>query len=226
MRAETAPRKKTGKVLITAGPTVEYLDPVRYISNRSTGVMGYSIAREFLSAGYEVCLITGPVGIRTPMGAEVVNVTTAREMLRELKKRIRDARCIVMAAAVCDFRPEAVSKEKIKKDRVAAIKVVKNPDILKELGRSRGLVKVGFALETGLNEENAVKKLKNKSLDLVVLNSAGKGNLPFGETVTDYILIGKNGDRQEVRGAGKRKIAGIIFRKTAGLLGEKRYDAG
>lgn len=220
-------QKRPGKnrnVIVTAGPTVEFLDPVRYITNRSTGTMGYSIAKEFISAGFPVCLITGPVCIKPPRGAEVVKVSTAKEMLEEVNKRKALCDCLVMAAAVCDFRPKRVEKKKIKKDNFRGIKFIKNCDILRTLRKDRGFVKIGFALETDSVRENGKKKLKAKGLDLIVANSVSKNSDPFGESVTDYFLLAKNGEGKVFERKNKTKIARIIFEEAKDLMRKDGYD--
>ena len=210
------------KILVTAGPTRENIDPVRYITNRSTGNMGYRIAEECLKKGFSVCLVTGPVELAPPEGAEAVKVESAAEMRREVKKRIASCDGIIMSAAVCDFRPEREKKGKIKKKGPIDIKFVKNPDILKEIGTRKGLVKVGFALETGNGIRNGEKKLREKGLDLIILNELKRGARPFGDGKCDYVLMGEDGGMRKVMGAGKKKIAAVIAREPAKLIGRKK----
>lgn len=181
--------KKIHKVLVTAGPTREPIDPVRFLSNRSTGEMGYRIASESAKRGHQVCLVTGPVNITPPEGIEVVNVMTALEMRDEVLKRTAESDCIIMAAAVCDYRPETASTQKIKKSGSLNVNFVKNPDILGELMGKEDLVKVGFALETENATENGISKLKAKNLDLIVINTVGEGSDPFGGGSVDYTMI-------------------------------------
>lgn len=224
---KATPQKRPGKnrkVIVTAGPTVEYLDPVRYITNRSTGTMGYSIAKEFISAGFPVCIITGPVCVKKPHGAEVVEVSTAREMLEEVNKRKTLCRCLIMAAAVCDFRPQKTEKKKIKKNDLTGIKFIKNCDILMALRKDRGFVKIGFALETDSVRENGKKKLKAKGLDLLVANSVSENSDPFGNSVADYLLFSKNGEEKAFKRKNKTKIARIIFEEAKDLMRKDEYD--
>ena len=161
-------RKKHAKkkVVVTAGPTVEPIDPVRFFSNFSTGEMGYQIAKACCDAGFETCLITGPVNVTPPRGVKLVRVNTAREMRTSVLREIKGATCLIMAAAVCDFRPEKVSAAKIKKTGSLTLRLVKNPDILSDVGQRKGLIKIGFALETDRAAANAAGKLKAKKLDL------------------------------------------------------------
>lgn len=221
------PRKKekfstsSGKVLITAGPTIEPLDPVRFISNRSTGTMGYELALECLRRDFEVCLVTGPAQAEPPEGAEVIRVETAMEMLSSVKKKADDCDCLIMSAAVCDFRPEEVKEKKIKKSDFLELKLVKNPDILTELKGIKRLAKIGFALETDHVLESGVKKLGSKDLDLIVINSITKNNDPFGEGRNSYTLVDRKGEMREFRNQTKKQIAQVIVTEVEGLLRHK-----
>ena len=206
------------KILVTAGPTLERIDPVRYISNRSTGTMGYSLAEEFIARGFAVCLVTGPVDLVPPGAAETVEVETAAEMLKEVKKRINTCIAIVMSAAVCDFRPRRRKASKIKKEDALELQLVRNPDILKEIGTRKGLVKVGFALETSNGLNSGRKKLKDKGLDLVVVNELKEGSEPFGAGTCAYTLIARSGTETKIKPAGKKRIAGIIADEVEKLM--------
>ncbi|MFH1664704.1 MAG: phosphopantothenoylcysteine decarboxylase [Candidatus Omnitrophota bacterium] len=206
-------------ILVTAGPTIEPLDPVRYLSNRSSGAMGYYIAGECASKGYKVCLISGPSNLTPPDGVEIIKAETAGDMERAVMERIDEADAIVMAAAVCDFRPEEEQGHKIKKERDGLVlKLVRNPDILAEIGLRKGLVKVGFALESRNAVENAANKLENKGLDFIVVNTVGEGMDPFGddgkisgtERFLRYDILDKNGGLRQFEGITKRQMAGLI----------------
>lgn len=199
------------KILITAGPTVESIDPVRFISNLSTGVMGYELAAASIKRGFEVCLVSGPVRLSPPEGAEVVNVTTARQMRDEVIKRIDYVDCVIMAAAVCDFRPADAREQKIKKGGKIVLELAQNPDILKEIGKRKGLVKAGFALETENAVENAGKKLDEKGLDLIVVNKKGAEEDPFGNGEKTFTLIDKARNTRTLEGVTKDKCAEIIL---------------
>lgn len=216
----TSPKrvKRPRKVIVTAGPTLEHIDPVRYISNKSTGLMGYSIAGECLKKGFSVCLISGPVSLEAPHGAQVVRVTTAHEMLRELTARSVSCDCVIMAAAVCDFRPAKIEKRKIKKKDELNIKFVKNKDIIGSLHNKKGFGKIAFALETDNSVREAETKLKNKGLDLIVLNTVGKGADPFGESVADYVLMAKNGEKRNFEKKNKKQIARIIVDEASKIM--------
>ncbi|HUR28645.1 MAG TPA: phosphopantothenoylcysteine decarboxylase, partial [Planctomycetota bacterium] len=162
-------------VVVTAGPTREYVDPVRYLSNESSGRMGFAIAAALRRRGASVVLIAGPVTLATPKGVERVDVTSAREMHAAVKGAFRSAHALVMAAAVADWRPaKKLAGKWRKKDggaRTARLELTRNPDILASVARSKGeRLVVGFALETGDGERRAQAKVRRKNLDYVVLN--------------------------------------------------------
>lgn len=162
------------KFLITAGPTREYIDPVRYISNASSGKMGYELAKVASKKGMEVILITGPVSIKPPDGVKVVNVLSADEMFAKVKASLAKCDIIIGAAAVSDYKPSKIQKHKIKKQSSdTTIELTKNPDILGYLGRKKfASILVGFALETKNLLKSARLKLKEKNLDLIIANYA------------------------------------------------------
>ena len=159
-------------LIVTAGPTVEPIDPVRYITNRSSGKMGYAIAAAAASRGAKVFLISGPVAIKAPGDVELIKVQTAEEMRRAVLEKYPQADGVIMAAAVADYRPRTAAGQKIKKrEDFMSIELEKNPDILAELGvKKQHQYLVGFAAETQDLEANAVQKLKNKNLNLLVAN--------------------------------------------------------
>lgn len=167
-------QKSAMKVLITAGPTREYIDPVRFISNPSTGKMGYLIAEECIKKGYEVILISGPAYLEVPSGfKKYIRVETAEEMKEAVLNYFPESDVLIMSAAVSDWRPAKKSKEKIKRKKEWKLKLVPNPDILKEVAKIKrdGQKVVGFALETEDIIKNARKKLNEKKLDLIVANT-------------------------------------------------------
>lgn len=208
-------------ILVTAGPTREPLDPIRYISNYSTGVMGYAIAEECLRRGFKVYLISGPVDIDPPDGVETEQVVTAEEMKARIMDLLDKCDCIIMTAAVCDFRPEQVQNEKIKKreqHEQMVLKLKKNPDILAEIGRKEGLIKVGFALETEMSDIYGRQKLEEKELDMIIINRKGDDTDPFGEGNNDYTVMDPGDTVQYIKDIDKRKMAGIIVDKVTGLL--------
>jgi phosphopantothenoylcysteine decarboxylase/phosphopantothenate--cysteine ligase len=166
------------RVLVSAGPTVEDLDPVRYLSNRSSGRMGYALAERAVKRGASVTLVTGPVSIQPPRGCEVVRIRSASELRDAMMERRAEVDAIVQTAAVADYRPVARSQHKLKKTDTLTIELIKNPDILEELGRTRVGVRpilVGFKLETRNLLDYAREMLVKKHLDLVVANQAEDG---------------------------------------------------
>ena len=182
------------RVIVTAGPTVEPIDAVRYISNPSSGKTGFAIAREAQERGATVVLVTGPVNLEDPQGVEVVHVKTAQQMFDEVDKRFDSCDVAVFTAAVSDYRPERVSPRKLKKgaddSALAELKLVENPDILATMGsrKTRAQVVVGFAAETDDVEDNARVKLSRKNADLIVANdvSGGRG---FGADDNRVMLV-------------------------------------
>ncbi len=179
------------KVLITAGPTYEPIDPVRFIGNHSSGKMGFELANRALDLGAEVVLVTGPTHLDlNHSGLKLIRVKSAEEMYAEVLKYYSDMDIAIASAAVSDYRPENTFDKKIKKDSdTLTLKLVKNPDILKTLGqRKKDQILIGFALETNNELENARKKLHNKNLDLIVLNSLNDEGAGF-KTDTNKISI-------------------------------------
>jgi phosphopantothenoylcysteine decarboxylase/phosphopantothenate--cysteine ligase len=166
------------RILITAGPTHEDLDPVRFLGNRSSGRMGYAVAAQALRRGAEVTIVSGPVHLPVPSGAEVVRVRSATEMHEAVMSRFDRFDVVIMAAAVADYRPDQRQAQKIKKGASLKLDLVRNPDILADVGAKRAeqpSVLVGFALETEHLEEAARKKLEQKAADLIVANEASAG---------------------------------------------------
>ncbi len=179
------------RVLITAGPTQEDIDPVRFISNHSSGKMGYALAEAFSNAGSEVSLISGPVRIEPPGVSELVRVRSAREMYEAAESRYRNCDLVIFAAAVADYTPVTRSAEKIKKQEESlTMELKKTVDIAADLGRkkTRGQLMMGFALETNNELENAWNKLQKKNLDFIVLNSLNDAGAGF-ELETNKVLV-------------------------------------
>ncbi|MFH1305456.1 MAG: phosphopantothenoylcysteine decarboxylase [Candidatus Omnitrophota bacterium] len=208
----------SGKILVTAGPTVEPLDPVRFISNHSTGTMGYEIAAACARNGFDVCLVSGPVGLEAPAGVKMVNVLTAREMRRAVVKHLNGCGCIVMAAAVCDFSPAKKNRSKIKKRETLTLKLRKTPDILAEIRSRRDIAKVGFALETHDALRNARAKLRAKKLDLIIVNTLDAKSNPFGGGIKKYRILDKDGIIRDFGRITKKRMASIIAREVKKLL--------
>ena len=205
---------KGKKVIITAGPTQEAIDPVRFIGNHSSGKMGYAIAQTFIREGAEVNLISGPSSLEKPSGIEnFISVNSAEEMFKETEKIYSEADIIVFAAAVADYRPKKVAKEKIKKKAEdMSIEMEKTIDIAKTLGEKKqpNQLNIGFALETENEEANALKKLKNKNFDLIVLNSLRDENAAFGHNTNKVKIYGQKGLVEESELLSKSKVADII----------------
>lgn len=209
------------RVMVTAGPTVEPIDPVRYISNRSSGKTGYAIARAAALRGADVTLVSGPVSLPAPEGVRVVRVRTAHEMLEAAEGAFRDADIAVFAAAVADMRPRAVSDRKLKKsldgDELGAIELVENPDILATLAaRKDRQVVVGFAAETNDVVPNAEAKLAAKRADFVVANQVGEG-MAFG-TDDNAVWFVDAEEIEELPRMPKSRLADEILDKAVQFL--------
>jgi phosphopantothenoylcysteine decarboxylase/phosphopantothenate--cysteine ligase len=208
---------KGKKVLITAGPTYEAIDPVRFIGNHSSGKMGYAIASAFKNAGAEVTLITGPTNIDKPVGlANIIEVTSAEEMHAAADKHFSKTDIAVLSAAVADYKAATQATEKIKKtddSNEMMLRLVKTPDIAKSLGAKKKAHQqiIGFALETENEESNAKKKLQNKNFDLIVLNSLRNEKSAFGYDTNQVKIFDKNGLKYESALLPKSEIAQIIL---------------
>lgn len=203
-------KTKPIRVLITAGPTREYIDPVRYISNDSSGRMGFALAQAAQELGGDVTLIAGPVGLETPVGVRGIAVTTAGEMHRAALREAKGADIIIMAAAVADWRPKGTRRSKMKKGaKPPRLELVENPDILSDLCKRRrdSQTIVGFALETADLEKNARRKLKRKGCDWIVANKAKA----IGACVSKAILIGKDGKKISLPRLPKEDLAVVIL---------------
>jgi phosphopantothenoylcysteine decarboxylase/phosphopantothenate--cysteine ligase len=200
-------------VLVTAGPTVEDIDPVRFVSNRSSGKMGYRLAEAARDRGATVVLVSGPTSLPAPQGVEVVPVRSTEEMQRAVEARAGRATVVIAAAAVSDYRPVWASGSKIKKtDGGLKLDLVRTPDILEGLGRAKGgRVLVGFAAETEDLLANARKKLEAKNLDLVVANDVTTEGAGFGGDTNAVVLLRRDGGRSEVPLASKREVAERIL---------------
>lgn len=222
-RTDSEKKLKGKKVLITAGPTIEAIDPVRFISNHSTGKMGFALAEAFLQQGAEVTLIKGPTPTELNVhGIRTISVTNAYQMHDETIMRAKDADIIVMAAAVADYTPEQVSAGKLKKQagEILEIKLIKTPDILKELGERKrlGQILVGFALETEQEMINALDKLHNKNLDLIVLNSLQDEGAGFGHDTNQVTIISRKGEAKRFGLKLKKEVAQDIINEILHIL--------
>ena len=213
------------KILVTAGPTREPLDPVRYLSNRSSGKMGYAIARAALAAGHEALLISGPVAIPVPADARLVPVTTSEEMFEVVHAWVGWADVCVLCAAVADFRPARVEPQKIKKDGRAAytLELVPTRDILRSLrdyapaaGQRRPVV-VGFAAETNALAENARRKLREKGCSLIVANDVSREDIGFESDENELFLFFASGEERTLGRAKKEALAEDLIKIFCGI---------
>jgi len=209
-----APKDFAGEtLLITAGPTQEPLDPVRYLSNRSSGRMGYALAEAAQARGARVILVSGPVSLQPPAGVEVVSVRTAAEMRDAVFAHLDPATIIVKCAAVADFRPSAAAAEKIKKTGAPlSLELEPTPDILAELGQKRGnRLLIGFAAETENLREYARRKLAAKNCDMIVANLVGQSDSAFEADSNEVLLALPSGEFIPIERAPKREIADRIL---------------
>lgn len=198
------------KAFVSAGPTYEPLDPVRFIGNHSSGKMGVAIATELYNRGAEVTLVAGPVDVESCAGIKIIKVTTAREMYEASVNAFKNADIGIMAAAVADYTPVKKSKQKIKKSgEKLVLELKQTPDILKELGHQKRnkQVLVGFALETTDEKKNALQKLKNKNADLIVLNSLNDKDAGFGKDTNKITIFEKGGREFQFKAKPKQEVA-------------------
>ena len=209
------------RILVTAGPTHEPIDPVRFIGNRSSGTMGVAVAAEAARRGADVTLVLGPGTVPPPVGADVVHVETADEMHAAVTARAGDADVVVMAAAVADFRPKSVADVKLKKESgVPELVLEPTPDIIAELGEAKrtGQILVGFAAETGDVEAAGTEKLRRKHLDLLVANVVGRAGTGFGSSTNDALIIGPTGTVGPMRTWTKGELARAIVDRARDAL--------
>ncbi len=211
------------RILVTAGPTQEPVDPVRYIGNRSSGKMGFAIAAAACARGAEVTLIAGPVGLETPEGVQRVDVRTAADMHREVLARFPGCDILFMAAAVADFTPAHPAGQKIKKgnDRTKSLRLdlVKTEDILSAAGKGKGSrIVVGFALETENELENARVKLRAKGADFIILNSAVREGAGFGAETNIVTILDAAGGEERTEKLPKERIAHLLLDRVRARL--------
>ena len=201
------------RVLVTAGPTRELIDPVRFVTNRSSGRMGYAVAEAAAARGAEVVLVSGPVAIDAPSGVTIVRVETAAEMAKATLERVEWSTLIVKSAAVADYRPTAVADRKIKKSgETMTIELEKTQDILAAVGAVKGdRMLVGFAAETDDLVANARKKLESKNADLIVANDVTLDGAGFDGDTNIAVIVGRNGQADELPMMSKRKLADRIL---------------
>lgn len=205
---------KGKKVVVTAGPTYENIDPVRFIGNYSSGKMGMAIADEFARRGADVSVVAGPVSVMpSHPDVKIIHVTSACQMLQECEKVAVDADCVILAAAVADYAPVAQADRKIKREdkESLTIELKRNPDIAATIACNKGnKVVVGFALETDHEEENAISKLKRKNLDFIVLNSLNDPKAGFMKDTNKVTVIGADGSKRSFPAKLKSEVAADI----------------
>ncbi len=213
------------KVLVTAGPTREALDPVRFISNRSSGKMGMAVAAAALKAGHDVTLITGPVSVDPPAGAGVIRVTTAAEMLAATKKAVQGCDVLVMAAAVADWRPKIIAKQKAKKAAgPPCIEWEPTQDILKTIAPLKKISQVfcGFAAETERIEPEAKRKLREKNLDAIFANDVSQKDRGFESDFNALTLYLSNGKVRRRARTTKTKCAEWVWGVVEEIFAQKK----
>ncbi len=222
-------KKKKINAIVTTGPTKEYLDPIRYISNESSGKQGFEIALELSRLGIKTTLISGPTNLNYGNDIKIKKVISANEMLDAVKKRL-PADIAVCAAAVSDFRPTFIKKNKIKKNsEINEIKIEKNPDILSYLGknnRHRPKLLVGFSAETENLIKNSTKKMQEKFCDIIIANDVSKKDFGFNRNLNEVTIIDKNGKIQKIKKNSKKFIASLIAKKIVDtfLSNEKSFN--
>lgn len=209
--------------VVTAGPTREHLDPVRFLSNPSTGRMGFAVARAARAAGHDVTLVAGPVALDTPRGVRRVDVVSAREMLAAVRRALAAAPAggrtvLVMTAAVADWRPARRAARKLKKGEMSGVlRLTRNPDILKTLARRPGLIRIGFAAETGAPEAEAARKCREKNLDLIVGNDVSRADSGFGVDTNCVVFVTPDGRAERLPLLRKDAVARRLVRRAEAL---------
>jgi phosphopantothenoylcysteine decarboxylase/phosphopantothenate--cysteine ligase len=213
---------KKKRILVTAGPTYEAIDPVRYVGNRSSGKMGFAIANAAAQRGAEVTLIAGPTHLETPRNVTRIDVESAHEMLTAVLAHTKKTDAVIMAAAVADYKPANPAKHKIKKhsgNKSLELQLETTTDILATLGKKkRSMMLIGFALETKDGLAGAKEKLRKKNLDLIVLNSFGKQNRVFGSNLNMIAMIDKRGKVEQLPIMPKFDVANKILNKLKTFL--------
>lgn len=219
-----APKDLKGvKILVTAGPTEEPLDPVRFITNLSSGKMGYALASTAHARGAKVTLISGPTSLSLPPAEKIIKIRTAQEMYKAVLDHYKKVDVIIKAAAVADYRPKAIAKEKIKKDRkTISLELEKNPDIISEVGKHKGnRILVGFAMETQNLLENARGKLLKKNMDLIVANNLREEGAGFRTDTNIITMIDRAGDTESLGKMTKIEAAHAILDRVKKIAGKK-----
>lgn len=212
------------RCLITAGPTREFFDPVRFVSNPSSGKMGYALAVAARECGWRVDLVSGPVALAAPAGVTVYPVVTGAQMLAEVERLFESCDVLVMCAAVCDFRPVVRHEKKVKKDDASALQVAfeRVPDILAKMAAIKaGRLVVGFAAETHEVEAYAWGKLREKHLDYIVANDVSAAGCGFGADTNAAWLLGRDGTREFFGSQSKEALARSLLTRLAAVVPQK-----
>ncbi len=221
--AATSP-KKLKRILITAGPTREMLDPVRFLSNLSTGEMGYAVARSARAAGYQVTLISGPTNLKPPAGVRFVPVISASDMQRACRRYFPASDALVMSAAVCDFTAARKNSQKIHRTKTREMYLMQTPDIVAGLGEQKGnRLVIGFCLETKDWLKSARRKIQSKNLDGIVANYYSSSHVPFGNRRINTAFMDRAGKSDFLRQKSKREIAKRLLKWLENLQ-EKRFS--
>ncbi|MBX9984735.1 MULTISPECIES: bifunctional phosphopantothenoylcysteine decarboxylase/phosphopantothenate--cysteine ligase CoaBC [Priestia] len=207
-------------VLVTAGPTVERIDPVRFFTNRSTGKMGYALAEQAAKLGASVTLVTGPTNLEYPKGVQVVQIESAQQMLEAVMQRYHEADVVIKSAAVADYRPKHVFEQKMKKQPGAAVlELERTTDILRTLGEQKEhQLLVGFAAETEQVDEYAQKKLSSKNLDMIVANNVTTEGAGFGTDTNIVTLYKRSGESRELPILSKHEVATEVLKEVKEML--------
>ncbi|NYE58256.1 bifunctional phosphopantothenoylcysteine decarboxylase/phosphopantothenate--cysteine ligase CoaBC [Carboxydothermus ferrireducens] len=206
------------KVLVTAGPTREYIDPVRFITNKSSGKMGFALAEAFRNLGAEVYLVSGPVSLAPPTGVNFISVETTEEMAQRVDELFEKVQIVVKAAAVADYTPKEKFQQKLPKKNSLTIDLIKTKDILKSLGeRKVDQFLVGFAAQTHDLENYAAKKLLEKNLDMIAANDVSRTDIGFDSEENEIVVYTRDGEKILIPRASKK----IVAQKLARLIGEK-----
>jgi len=201
------------RILITAGTTHEMIDPVRFISNIATGVLGYELARAAKESGHPTLLISGPTSLMPIPGVPLISVVSAKEMQRAVHREFPKCDVLFMTAAVCDFTPKKVSSSKLRRKRTLTLQLKSTPDILTSLARRRRNQRVvGFCLETENLLENAARKLRKKKLDGIIACFLGRGQYPFGKNGLKVVFLTRDGQRIPFPFQTKKQLARKLLR--------------
>ncbi len=203
------------KILVSAGPTRERIDPARFISNCSSGKMGYALAAAAVKSGHECVLVSGPTCMNPPKGVKLIRVESAEEMFCEIRSESSDAQIVIMAAAVADYRPKKASSSKIKKTSSRILlELVRNPDILSWLGKNKknGQMIVGFAAESESLLDNASKKLRKKNADWIIANEIGREGRGFDSDTNEVTMLSSEGGKIRIPLGKKTDIAVKILK--------------